>query len=575
MQPDPSAPLFPLPLGPEISDGWALREAVPAGAVELVAKAHVHYEAGRLIDAARVYSEAVGAGSAVAAYWLAILALDHATVVDERHDPLAMLGAAARAGIDLATIRLGVEYVRSGAAEGGEALLEAAASRSRQLVLDSVIGRAHAGFERGDMAEALALYRAAARIGSPVAGYWIGLLVLDHGVPAEPGEARLALRRAADAGHVGAATRLARHLLATASGATARAEAVQLLKAAAAADDPGALMLLAQTLGWGVGAEVDHREAEKLLVRAGELQVDGSAAALEALRMSGLETRPGTAQWMSFGPESGPPPAPAAMTIEITTRCNLACVMCPHGLAHGGFIKRDAPEAMVEFALSSLDRVEEIHPTGVGEPLLAPGFWRLVDALAGRQSPRLTFHTNGILLTERNVARLMRAPIGAVNVSVDAAEPLTYLRIRGAEMVKTTRGISRLVAALEKLGGKAVERIAMSMVLMRENVAEAAAFVRLASELGVRRVYFEHLTEPQMPAESWIVERNNFTFQYAEQKLFASPELADGHVLEAFDEADRLGIVIEGYQVLLLTGNAHHETRSCRTGAALGRSRGS
>lgn len=273
--------------------------------------------------------------------------------------------------------------------------------------------------------------------------------------------------------------------------------------------------------------------------------------------------------WMVNGPEKPLANAPNTVTVEITTRCNLACVMCPHGLTDNAMIKRDAPDAIVERLLAGFDDLTEVHPTGVGEPMLADGFWRIVAALEGRQWPKLVFHTNGILLTERNIQKLANVPINRINISVDAADPLTYRQIRGADMRKTTDGIRRLVRAFEGRGEAVQKSVAMSMVLMRENISEAADFVRLAHSLGVHHVYFEHLTKNvgSNSNSEWIVDRDNFRFVYKDQELHDFSDLADGYILQAMDVADELQIVIEGYQVLLSPANKKHELRPCRTGA--------
>ncbi len=273
---------------------------------------------------------------------------------------------------------------------------------------------------------------------------------------------------------------------------------------------------------------------------------------------------------MRYGPESDVPRVPAAVTFEITTRCNLACVMCAHGSPGGMPYKRDAPRHMIDTILARLDKLEEVHPTGIGEPLMAPGFWEIVDALAERASPLLTFNTNGILLTAANVARLAKAPIGRVNVSIDAANELTYWRVRGGEMHKTLNGLDRLVAAVNKMPEANRIRIAISMVLMRETVEETSEFVRLAHRHGVRAVYFEHMSEAFDSAGEWIVQKDNFIFSYEEQRLFRDPAYSDHHICNALDVADELGIVIESPELLLLPSNAHHLSRPCITGAIAG-----
>jgi MoaA/NifB/PqqE/SkfB family radical SAM enzyme len=273
---------------------------------------------------------------------------------------------------------------------------------------------------------------------------------------------------------------------------------------------------------------------------------------------------------MRYGPESDVPRLPAAVTFEITTCCNLACVMCAHGSPAGMPNKRDAPRQMIDTILARLDRLDEVHPTGVGEPMMAPGFWEIVDALAYRSAPLLTFNTNGILLTAANVARLANAPIGRVNVSIDAADELTYRRVRGGDMQKTINGLDRLVAAVNKMPRVDRIRVAISMVLMRETVKEAADFVRLAHRHGVRAVYFEHMSETFDAAGAWTVRKDNFVFNYEEQRLFREPAYSDHHMIKALDAADELGVVVESPELLFLPSNAHHLSRPCITGAIAG-----
>ena len=259
--------------------------------------------------------------------------------------------------------------------------------------------------------------------------------------------------------------------------------------------------------------------------------------------------------------------APDVLTLEITTRCNLACVMCPHGLPNGMSIKRDAPNFLVDQLLEQLDTLSEVHPTGVGEPLLADGFWRIVQALEGRVSPNLIVHTNGMLLTARNVGRLVRAPISRVNVSVDAARPETYANIRGSDMRKTIDGARRLAFALSNMNRNSGNLVRISMVLMKQNIEECTEFVQLAKEIGAKAVYFEHLTEVHDSANSWNVTRGDFEFNYADSMLFGFAEYADAHVLKAMDLADRIGIRIDGPQILISPSNLHHLNRPCRVGA--------
>jgi molybdenum cofactor biosynthesis enzyme MoaA len=251
------------------------------------------------------------------------------------------------------------------------------------------------------------------------------------------------------------------------------------------------------------------------------------------------------------------------VTLEITTRCNLKCVMCPHGLPEGLPGQSDASDTLIGEVIRYFDKTRILQPTGVGEPLLSPGFWKIVDALAGRTNPMLMFVTNGILLTKPNVERLTQAPLFQVNVSLDAARPDTHLRIRGNDLEKSLAGVRNLTDMRARTGADFLIRFAF--VIMRENVEEAPAFVEMAHSLGANAVYFEHMVTLVTDPKAWNVKRGNWLFNYAENELRGDPAASDPWILKAMDRADALGIRIDGSGILLAPGlEAQQDSRPCR-----------
>jgi sulfatase maturation enzyme AslB (radical SAM superfamily) len=258
---------------------------------------------------------------------------------------------------------------------------------------------------------------------------------------------------------------------------------------------------------------------------------------------------------------------PKRVQIEITTRCNYACVMCPHGLDGIMQHKLDAPDEIVEDVLSKIHRIEALHLTGLGEPLLAGGFWKIVDALRGRETPELVFHTNGLLLTDRNIERILAAPVRHICLSLDAATEQTYAKIRGGNFSDITAKARRLAAAAALSDRHVLLQIAM--VLMAENYKEAASFVRLAHSLGFAMVSFDHLMDSRTPPGAWVVDKplHHFHFNYHDQRILPGHPLAtkcDQAVLEALDEADLLGIQVAGLNIFINENADLHKNRPCR-----------
>lgn len=267
--------------------------------------------------------------------------------------------------------------------------------------------------------------------------------------------------------------------------------------------------------------------------------------------------------YTEFNPNASAAGRTDRVTLEVTTRCNLRCVMCPHGLPEGLPGQSDASDTLISEVIRYFDKTRIVQPTGVGEPLLSPGFWRLVDALAGRVNPMLMFVTNGILLTKPNVERLTQAPLFQVNVSLDAARPDTHLRIRGNDLAKSLAGVRNLTDMRARTGRNFLIRFAF--VIMRENVEEAPAFIELAHSMGANAVYFEHMVTLVTDPKAWNVKRGNWLFNYAENELRGDPAASDPWILKAMDRADELGIRIDGSGILLEPGlEALQDSRPCR-----------
>jgi molybdenum cofactor biosynthesis enzyme MoaA len=198
--------------------------------------------------------------------------------------------------------------------------------------------------------------------------------------------------------------------------------------------------------------------------------------------------------------------------------------------------------SLLELLWPTMVRADHLHLNGVGEPLMAGPFWEIIDRLKGKKRPLVQFSTNGLLLTQENVDRLACAPMGLIMVSLDAATPATYQDIRGGNFATALAGIERLVARFPRNTD-----IAMTFVLMKRNIEEAAAFVELAANLGAKTVSFHHLTDTAVPAESWtVLKPTGWKFMYSDERLINWPELNNASMRQALAAGKRTGVKIIG-----------------------------
>ena len=111
--------------------------------------------------------------------------------------------------------------------------------------------------------------------------------------------------------------------------------------------------------------------------------------------------------------------------LELTSKCNLRCGMCPLPVLRRPY--EDMAWPLVEKA------EREIHGLGLklkwlhemGEPLL---YARIDDAI--RLFPEASVSTNGLVLTEAVGAKLLASPLKRLRICVDSIQPDVYPHLR-------------------------------------------------------------------------------------------------------------------------------------------------
>lgn len=192
-------------------------------------------------------------------------------------------------------------------------------------------------------------------------------------------------------------------------------------------------------------------------------------------------------------PYDGSAEAPLLASVETTMYCNLQCPMCvqyqngttvtgPH-MAHDTFL---------EVAEALFPLIERVQFSVSGEPLMSKRLDRLVD-VAGRHGVRVEYYTNGTLLDERMLARILPT-LGQLNVSFDGATQSTFERVRaGADFEQVKQNVRRTAAALRALPPGPRPALGFACTLFEWNVRELTLMVELAHELGADYMAASHM----------------------------------------------------------------------------------
>lgn len=137
---------------------------------------------------------------------------------------------------------------------------------------------------------------------------------------------------------------------------------------------------------------------------------------------------------------------PLHLDIEITNACNLRCPMCFRRVMKDeeGFMDFDLYKKLVDegekYGLSSINLAWR------GEPLLHPKIFDMIQYAKEHGVVEIRINTNGTLLNEDRIKKLIKSGIDKVIFSVDGVTKDTYNRIRiGADFDKVIENIKEVI----------------------------------------------------------------------------------------------------------------------------------
>ncbi len=245
-----------------------------------------------------------------------------------------------------------------------------------------------------------------------------------------------------------------------------------------------------------------------------------------------------------FNSEPAAMESPRFAQIEPVGQCNLRCQMCPiqfrrDGPPHGppAFMAIETFYALID----QLPDLQELHLQGLGEPLMHPRFFDMV-AYAVYKGIRVSTNSNLTLLNTRRAERCVASGLGEIHVSLDGASAEVFERIRvRAHFDRVLRNLDALLNARERLGSKQ-PRIRLIMVVMRQNLYELPALIKLAHEHRIDTIFVQHLChdfgEPSLPAHYAPMRR----FVQDQTLLEEDPQRIDNYFSQARAAAQQFGV---------------------------------
>lgn len=148
-----------------------------------------------------------------------------------------------------------------------------------------------------------------------------------------------------------------------------------------------------------------------------------------------------------------------------------------------------------------LARFETVYLQGWGEPLLHPDLWRMAH-LAKAAGCRVGFTSCGSLLLEDAIAQIIDGGVDILSVSFAGATAETHESLRiGSSFERLAANVHQLAECRAAAGSDLF--LELHFLMMRPNLHELPAFVRLAADLAADEVVATNLTyafTPEMDA---------------------------------------------------------------------------
>lgn len=186
-------------------------------------------------------------------------------------------------------------------------------------------------------------------------------------------------------------------------------------------------------------------------------------------------------------------PFPRRVTVELSNRCNLRCIMCPRNFYKGSDSFMDA-----ELYKKIIDEISEykditLVPFFRGESLLHPNFFELIKYAKDKNVGHIQLATNAMLLNKRKAREIIDIGIDFISFSLDTLGKENYERIRkGAKYDIVLNNVENFIDMRNKNGLK-IPEIQVSVVETEATKATLQDFIdKWLPRVDRVRVYIEH-----------------------------------------------------------------------------------
>jgi len=181
---------------------------------------------------------------------------------------------------------------------------------------------------------------------------------------------------------------------------------------------------------------------------------------------------------------------PKITNIETTNLCNFNCPICVEKTPPYGFLKMDLLDKIIYYNQKIL-RGQKIWLHFRGEPLLHKELFQIIEKL-NEVGVETRLSTNGFLLTQTNIEKILSSKLGGIVVSLITLNPRMYQKLRGNSYFLTVKNnLLNLIKQAKKVGSQLKIQV-MGLNYGREK--EITKFINYFHQKGVEVAIHQYST---------------------------------------------------------------------------------
>lgn len=174
-------------------------------------------------------------------------------------------------------------------------------------------------------------------------------------------------------------------------------------------------------------------------------------------------------------------PYPQQLEIEVTTACNLKCVICEHTY----WTERPKHITLAQFkaVTDQFPKLRWIGMTGIGSGFLNPQYMDMLWYAKTERKCFVEFFDHFLLMGEDISRELIRIGVNKIWVSLESADAESYDKVRvGSNFDKVIANIRGMIRAKRDLRSP-IPELWFHFIINRHNIDQMEAYVELVADL--------------------------------------------------------------------------------------------